>query len=153
MNEPVTLWDWGMARAEQEAKEAGRVADELGVGLIWVSYNWDNNEIDFNLHILDVLSPITHELCNRTRRAFIADIAGASDWHLEREGDLVRSILHTTIHQWFSHEGFVRLERDENLAEELTRIMFVGVRLRGSASSIECRARIMEFDAPSKPIS
>ena len=156
MNQPVTLWDIGMMRAEEAAKDAGHVADDLGTGLIWAQYNWDNNEIDISLHVIDALIPITHERCNQTRRSFIADIVGAVPFHLEREENLVHEILLGQIDSWFSHHGFQAGDRDEELAEKLARIIFVKVSLSkvdadGNTQAITCRERIMTFDAPSMP--
>ena len=79
MNEPVTLWDRGMERAQRVAKDAGRVVvDDLGVAWIYTRYHWDNNEIDINLDVDEFPSPLTHELCNQTRRSFMAEIAGSA---------------------------------------------------------------------------
>ncbi len=174
MNEPVTLWDRGMERAQRVAKDAGRVVvDDLGVAWIYTRYHWDNNEIDINLDVDEFPSPLTHELCNQTRRSFMAEIAGSalkpavipagSDLAaaaaagvdpglLERKkGELGRALLHDLINQWFSHDGITSSNRDENLAEKLARIIFVKVSLRNNNGGIECRERIMTFDAPSKP--
>ena len=129
MNEPLTLWDIGMMKAEEAAKDAGRVADDLGTGLIWAQYNWDNNEININLHVINALIPITHERCNQTRRSFIADIVGSVPFYLETEENLVRKILHDLIDSWFSHHGFRAGDRDEKLVEKLARIIFVEVSL------------------------
>lgn len=127
MSQPFTLWDIGMMRVEEAANDAGHVADDYGKGLIWAHYNWGNNEIEINLHVLDVLIPITHDLCNQLRRSFIADIAGAASFHLERNEKMVRDILHQQIHQWFTHHGFQASHQDDELAEKLARIISVKV--------------------------
>ena len=153
MNEPVTLWDWGMMRMEQAANNAASfAASDDGNGGIWVTYDWDNNEIEIGLAVFNVSHTLTHELCNETRRAFIADIVGATPDLIERQEGAVRLGLHLLIGQWFSHHGFQRGSPDEELAEKLARIIFVSAKLIGDGSSIECRERIMTFNAPSKPL-
>ena len=61
-------------------------------------------------------------------------------------------LAHIVIGGWFSHNGFQRTNRDEELEEKLARIIYVKVTLRNADGGIECRERIMTFDAPSKPL-
>ena len=86
---------------------------------------------------------------NETRRAFIAALLGfhyyTDDW---------RKWLYESIGRWSSHYSFRRGSRDEELEKKLARIIDVEVYLRknGDNNSFVCRARIMTFDAPSKPL-
>ena len=43
-------------------------------------------------------------------------------------------------------------QRDEKLAEKLTRILFVRVNLWSKGGTVTCRDRILSSDAPSKPL-
>ena len=173
MNEPVTLFDWGMMRAENAADRAAEFAQEWRIDENWavdetwvpdriqwdgrVSYSWDNNEIEILVSLLGsgVSREEPHRSCNHARRMFLAILSGYYDMTNEES---VRDALHAAINRWFSHSGFARLSRDEQLAEKLARIIFVSVRMwaptgDGAFSAIhECGARIMEFNAPSKPL-
>ena len=63
-------------------------------------------------------------------------------------------MLKQRIDGWFSHYGFVLKNRDEELAEKMSRIIFVKVGLLNKdeyKGEFSCRDRIMTFDAPSKP--
>ena len=93
---------------------------------------------------------VSHETCNETRRAFIGAL---SRLYVMSNEQAARKELHGVINRWFSHTGFQNLNHDEELAEKLARIIFVVVSLRGDDySGIECRARIMTFNAPSEPL-
>ena len=150
MNEPLTLWDRGMMRAQEEADTAGkRIAKKAGaIGLAFASYNWDNNEIEIKFTLIGFQSDVSHENCNKMRRSFIGAFPGIL---IKGNEKLVTQLLTDQISGWFSHVGFQRKIRDEKLGEKLARIIFVRVNLLGKNGSITCRERIMTFDAPSQP--
>ena len=156
MNTPLTLWDWGMMRADQAAEKAALQTQRFVVGDgEWSSsawYSWENNEIEIVVDVASLTADMSHEGCNEARRSFIGVLSGA--WNL-RDEQLARQRMSETIGRWFSHEGFQRENRDEDLAEKLTRIVFVKVRLWGDYAEvgIECRARSTTFYAPSMPSS
>ena len=149
MNDPLTLWDRGMMLAREEANTAGdRVAKDAGAsGYTLTSYNWDNNELDFNLNLRLFPGDVSHENCNKMRRSFISALTVP----IKLDEAAVRKLLPTQISAWFSHEGFQRKSRDEKLGEKMARIIFVRVNLSGKGGFITCRERIMTFDAPSMP--
>ena len=154
MRQPFTLWDIGMMRAGEAADEAADIANHLGITYGWVQYNWDNNEINIVVNIRPAVEieqpPLTHDLCNDTRREVIGALSWAGMW----DEEFTREEMHRRIGEWFSHYGFQEGDRDEQLPEKLARIIFVAVTMFGKNDSdgITCRDRIMTFDAPSKPI-
>jgi len=146
--------------ADRAAEEAWRWTVDENKAFDWTgsaSYSWDNNEIDVLVNVFgpDVSRDEAHRSCNNARNMFLATLSGTYDM-TDKEG--IQASLHAKIDHWFSHSGFASLSRDEQLAEKLARIIFVSVRLwppaegGGYVSMNECRARIMEFDAPSKPL-
>ena len=150
MSEPVSLWDWGLLEAGKEVDQAAEyVAGHFGQRAHgWVRYNWKNNEIDLRVTIRAYDGDISHEICNKVRRAFIGALAYT--FSLVNE-DLVRDLLRENIDSWFSHNGYRNAERDKELGEKMSRIIFVKVFLANNNGIITCRERIMVFDAPSKP--
>ena len=153
MEQPLTVWDIGMTKAGDQAKRArdGMPTKSGMPEFAWAKYDWDNNEIDIHLSIWNYRGEMTHEKCNELRGSFLDGLGlyprsfGEDDW---REGILSR------IRQWFSHEGFQNKSRDENLAEKMSTIIFVQVKMsKGGGAGISCRDRILTLDAPSKPVS
>ena len=152
MNEPASLWDWGMKRAREEAQHAAEAASRLTQidgwweGTAW--YSWENNEIEIRVDVTG-LDEASHDTCNKVRREFIGWLALTA----LNDEQKARVKIHDMIGGWFSHEGYSMNNRDERLAEKLTRIIFVNARLWNSDPKIliECRARITTFSAPSEP--
>ena len=163
MNDPLTLWDHGMMRAENEADEAAkRVAKKLDIQVMgaWVYYSWDDNEITISMTVLNFPEKLSHANCNEVRRFFIAELIGLGpSWGSATEqGASIDYLMHYKIGDWFSHRGFQRGDRDEELSEKLARIIFVRVLLISGSNLLEsngffCRARIAKHDAPSQPYS
>ena len=50
-----------------------------------------------------------------------------------------RARVQHTIDEWFSHYGYRDNQRDEELAEKLTRILFVRVNLWSKGGTVTCR--------------
>lgn len=152
MDRPVSLWDWGMMRAKENAQRAAdQVAGATGRWVSVVGYDWDTNEIEISLSADDYRDDATHANCNAVRHSFIRALAASDLPHNAREEE-IREWTYRSIDNWFSHEGFEHKSRDELLAEKLARIIYVKVRLRNADNAIQCRARIAIFDAPSKPV-
>jgi len=156
MNEPFTLWDHGMENADEAAEEAGnKVIKNIEVSDVHfagASYDWDNNEIEIYFGVLGFGGGISHDICNRLRRDFLFRITQTRPSYDEEQHKV---FVHSQIDAWFSHSGFQRKSCDEELAEKMARIIFVGVRLwpdSVNSKGIECRARILTLDAPSKPL-
>ena len=152
MEEPMSLWDRGMDRIEGDVDEAkDYVKDELGIiAFAWPSYDWDNNEINITLSILHYQGEMTHEDCNKLRGLFLDGFG----FPREAGEDRRRNATIEMISYWFSHTGFTRNSRDKDLAEKLSRIIFVEVNMWGSVEKgLSCRDRILTLDAPSKPLS
>ncbi len=162
MNQPLTLWDYGMMRARERADDAAkRVAEQLDAQEVgaWTFYNWENNEITVSVTVQNFPEELSHANCNTVRRLFIARMIGiVPAWGSATRRGAAIPLIHHAIGQWFSHDGFVRRDRDEQLSEKLARIVFVGVALISGSDSpdsngLYCRARIVDHDAPSKPYS
>ena len=162
MNDPLTLWDHGMMRAENEADEAAqRVAKKLDIQVTgaWTGYSWDDNEITIGMTVRNFAEELSHANCNEVRRFFIAELIGLGpSWGSATQQDASISYMHYKIGDWFSHMGFQRGDRDEELSEKLARIIFVRVSLMSGSNLSEsdglyCRARIVKHDAPSQPYS
>jgi hypothetical protein len=177
MNEPLTLWDWGMVESNKRAGEIGDELEESMGGRIssYAFYEWDENEFVFKLSFWQYMEAITHENCNTIRRRFIMSLAGYYDFEIidvddgvwvwdetalrewqpsDDEIEKFEAYLHYKINRWFSHQEFQRTGRDEDLEEKLSRIMYVEVSLHPpdfSSEAIVCKDRIYEFEAPSKP--
>ncbi len=153
MNEPLTLWDRGMTRAREAADEAGEEVTKNVEGArqwTWVSYDWDDNEIEIGLIVSHFRDKTSHENCNKMRQSFISALAGI---YPIVDQEMTKIFMRNRIDHWFSHSRFKSGSRDEKLAEKLARIIFVKARLDVGfyESGVECRARIMTIDAPSKP--
>lgn len=154
MNEPVTLWDRGMDRADKKAREfAAFYRESIGSssGIGFATYDWDENEIELIAIISEygeVAQP-THADCNLVRDTFIVSLNGRSSRKEDDEAEI--QSRYETISSWFSHVDFQRMDRDEDLGEKMARMIFVSVLLTGSEGSILCRDRITSFDAPSRP--
>lgn len=166
MDQPVTLWDRGMDRALAEVERAVGAVHAAGFTTNspgrYVEYHWDNNEIVLSLLVFEDRGPITHERCNELRRGFVralvygrATTAKPHKFNAQTKGFLVDA-----INRWFSHSGYRMKDRDEKLGEKMARIIFAEVHLGGpwserdgkrSRESIQCRARILEGSAASKP--
>lgn len=154
MNEPLTLWDMGIMKAREHVEYAAdRIAkaSDLSHSFADVEYDWDTNEIDIWWSIVGTQINTTHETCNRARRAFIARLAGVPAF--STDGHVFEIRMYDWIDDLFSHEGFQLSDRDEKLAEKMSRIIFVRVWVRNEDddNAIECRARLMTIDAPSRP--
>ena len=149
MNEPLTLWDFGMMNMERDAKQAAEHIKTSDSGwTAWAQYSWDNNEIEIRLIVFGFNGAISHATCNETRRSFLAALLGAYGMYSEKKAG---ELAHQAIGWWFHHKGFERKSRDEKLEEKLARIVFVAVRLYVPDGGITCRDRITTSDAPSKP--
>ena len=162
MSDPLTLWDYGMMRAENEADEAAkRVAEKLDIEVVgaWANYSWDDNEITISMTVRNFPGELSHAPCNAVRRFFVAELIGFGlSSRSATEEDELNFFLLSRVGSWFSHIGFQRGDRDEELSEKLARIIFVRVSLLGGSNLSEsdglyCRARIAERDAPSQPWS
>ena len=151
MDEPETLWDRGMDRINQKTERAkGYVKSETSSAAgAWAEYDWDDNEILIRLIILDHQGEITHEECNRVRGLFLIGLGLKITQFITEEWVL------SSISSMFSHVGFRKKGRDEDLGKKLSRIMFVNVRLHSlrERAGISCQARVLEPDAPSNPWS
>lgn len=162
MNEPLTLWDHGMMKAENEADEAAkRVSNILDVQATeaWAAYSWDDDEITIGMTVRNFPEELSHANCNKVRRFFIAELIGLGpSWESATELQTSISYMHYKIGDWFSHMGFQRGDRDEELSEKLARAVFVRASLISGNNLLEgeglyCRARIVKHDAPSQPFS
>lgn len=160
MATPVTLWDRGMDAMEQEAKSLYGLEPESwlpsGMKILgaWVSYFWDNNEITIHAWFPDTHEVfIDHEWCNTIRARVISRITGFPPGVVEREmPDGSSFAISDVIDGWFSHDGFQRPDRDDELGAKMARIIFVSVEITSEdGSGIRCRDRITSLDAPSKP--
>ncbi|MDE0415933.1 MAG: hypothetical protein OXI95_03220 [bacterium] len=152
MEQPVSLWDWGMMRAKENAQRAAdQIAGAAGRWASLVRYNWDTNQIEIGLSANDYRGDASHENCNEVRHSFVRALASSSLPHDASE-EKIREWTYRSIDEWFSHEGFSGDDRDEKLAEKLARIIFVVVQLRDAENATQCRARITTLDAPSEPI-
>ncbi len=151
MDQPVSLWDQGLSRMQERAKDAtASMSQNMKISAFAVlRYDWDNNEIGINVFVVDNFNPGTHENCNKHRRSFIQGLMGVPPEHLNQQ--TAETIFPVQVDLWFSHFGYKKNSRDEKLAEKLSRIIFVQVRLTAKDRIVICRDRILSFDAPSKP--
>ena len=163
MNEPVTLWDRGMdalleaARNTYELKHLPHTISPLArVRIAYPHYRWDDNEINVHFRVEQVLkAEVTHDVCNAIRRTLIGtmlwgvnggQMIDATTTGIDESVDIL-------VSGWFSHRGFVKVERDDDLGKKLARIIFVEVVLWPfTGDGIECRDRIISLDAPSRPL-
>lgn len=184
MNQPVSLWDRGMGRAEAAAKETAdflarsfgdsdtsmelarsfKSGAERPAFLVEVYYNWDDNEITVQLNIFSFRfaalrepAPSDHQICNRARQDFLMFLLHR---HLDPVAPIKKQLAkaaHKSVDIWFSHFGYREKSRDKELGAKLARIVFVRAYIQGTdrkgSKGITCRARITEWDAPSKPLS
>ena len=160
MNEPLTLFDWGLYRADRQAELAANWIGEwfdLNYSGASVDYNWDLNEIHITLFATqqtDIL--IGH--CDLYRKLFIKYLVTPIYWTPEEIAgiEFTSSDIYERLDEWFSHDGFKQLSRPEDLGEKLARIVWVGVDIISNFDStskiekINCKERITVFEAPYK---
>ncbi|MDE0433988.1 MAG: hypothetical protein OXH92_08250 [Bryobacterales bacterium] len=160
MNQPVTLWDRGMDRALNAAKEAAKRTGPWPPRTVregHAYYDWNANEITLQMSVIGEVGAGTHERCNELRHRFVAALAygipTASDGSVISLGAKGKKWLTEKIDGWFSHHGYRERSRDGKLGEKLARIVFVEVLIRDAhlRKKFECRARIFESEAASKP--
>lgn len=175
MSQPVTLWDRGMDRADAAAKRAERAvgnAARTPAGAAWAAappaahmvegdayYDWNANEITLRMAVIGATGTITHERCNDWRRGFMQALAFGFVFSIEDDGSArsvaaAKELFTEKIDGWFSHSGYVMKDRDTKLGEKLAQIVFVEVAaLDGKTGkrTFECRGRILEHTAASKP--
>ncbi len=168
MNEPLTLFDWGIYRINKEIQKTVNVVnrdffkydlekspnDSPVYGGVY--YDWDNNEINIYLRIRDdkskhsVYVP-THDNCVFVREWLLYRLTPTPSNAFETDLDNDKFWIHFRVNNWFSNYGFSSKDRPENLGEKLARIIWVEVNLSDGKNSISCRERITELDAHSKP--
>lgn len=152
MEEPYSLWDRGMEKASEATHRAIiELANDPGATLSGSAYyDWDDNEITLQASVHYWGGDLSHEDCNRMRRGLLRQMVGVPVSSEDFESE-----VYTIISYWFSHFGWQRVNRDEELAMKMARIMFVSFTFfrPGLLEGITCRARITETDAPSKPFN
>ena len=117
MNQPMSLWDWGMFEASRNAERIAEYA-ERSIGKVaygHAGYDWKSNEIEMRMIVSDYHAETSHENCNKVRRTFIGQVAGT--WSL-RDENHVRTSLRSKIDTWFSHRGYQNETRDKELGQE-----------------------------------
>ncbi len=70
MDTPVTLWDRGMDAMEDSADAAAdqiRREQELELGISFVDYQWDENEINVSFWANKKKTLVFHKTCNAIR--------------------------------------------------------------------------------------
>ena len=87
MDQPVSLWDQGLSRMQERAKDAtASMSQNMKISAFAVlRYDWDNNEIGINVFVVDNFNPGTHENCNKHRRSFIQGLMGVPPEHLNQQ--------------------------------------------------------------------
>ena len=145
MSQPVTLWDRGMDRADDAARRAAKFVgrdfrlDKDRQPTAYATYHWANNEIVLRMLVIGADGNPTHKRCNAFWRKFLFHLPAG-------QPSLAAAVSH-----WFSHHGYRQQDRDDNLGEKLARIVFVEVQFYGTKEDIECRGRLLDAEAASKP--
>ncbi len=132
------------------------------------SLDWENNEILIGLSVIGIPfaasrppRPPDHKICNTVRQFFLS-ILMFGQWHFpsRRPAPSTKKLAvkaHGIIALWFSHIGYKNNFRDKKLEAKLARMVFVQANIygrngEGRFRSFTCKARITEWDAPSKPL-
>ena len=159
MNQPVTLWDRGMDRAlsaaERAATAGARPARTFREGHAY--YDWNTNRITLQMNVIGEAGAGTHERCNELRRAFLSalmfGIPTLLDGSAKSLSAAQKKYLTEKIDGWFSHYGYRKQDRDEQLGGKMARIVLVEVVVLDEFAkrTFECRAPIFETEAASKP--
>lgn len=142
LSKPVSLFDWGMFKLEGEANRASQIAkEELGIRSLFTttSYNWEDNRIyinAFNAVRGQNLEPATNEKCEEIWNALINNLI--LDYNEDRVGRAA-----SVLDSLFSHEGYAETDRDEELGQKMSRIVYVSVTIVGQPG-VYCEGRIFE---------
>ncbi len=118
--------------------------------------------------------PATHDNCNYFRKLILRSVLWLLIDPEEIENDSMnldlkpeaggwdpRTRVGGVLDKWFAHTGessygipyFERTDRPEDLGEKLARIVWLSVVLQDeSRDRIECKARITDWEAPSRPV-
>ncbi len=156
MNEPLSLFDWGMYKVSKDTEYASdRLKNEhsLALAIGWTHYDWDNNEILIIMHLSsEGLYHATHDNCNFFRQRLLESLTFyIKDPKTDPKVDY-SEFATIAVGSWFSHNGFESGNRPEDLGKKLARIVWVEVNYTDvGEGSISCKARITEWDAPSLP--
>lgn len=132
-------------------------------------WNWENNEILISTGTVGFPFAASrppkisdHKICNTVRQYFLS-ILTFNTWPFSilsppstPSPKEFTAEVHDTIRHWFSHVGYKSNSRDKELEAKLARRFFVEATISGQIGryryrGITCRARITEWDAPSKP--
>ena len=127
--------------------------------------NWKGNEIliqidipGFSFAALQSSKPSGHKICNTVRQFFLSILTFGQWHHRSRRPapspEKAAKQAHSTIAFWFSHVGYKSQSRDEGLEANLAQILFVEASVGGDLGNryrhITCKARITEWNAPTK---
>lgn len=144
MNDSLTVWDWGMYRLSQAV--AGLNEPETTVRLTTtVNYNWDSNRIiifSFPLGYQAKNVGAGKDFCESAINMIRASLGINGDNGEPYFGE--NSIL---VH-YFSHTGYEKTDRPEELADELDSIIELSatIGIKGSQESIKCQGDLADKD-------
>lgn len=158
MNEPISLWDWGMFRIEQMRESATKVIKGVHK-LDFIadsSYSWDNNEITisfFHVNFNDSDTPpieAKEEKCREIRHTALQTLAPMYLLASPSQGnpqDKIELAAKLALEDWFSHPGgYQSSERGNDVGQRLARITYVEVRIFDEDKAVTCRGRISEWE-------
>lgn len=144
MNEPMTMFDWGMYRLQQKMdtiREHPR-AEEVGLGGVIAMYDWEDNRIVL-WGIVHVGFPFadTVEAAREQGRQIVETIRDKLG--VKPDGTPIRQS--SFLDEYFSHGAFVNQDRPKDLGAELDRITEIttSVTVVGRKDRVKCQAPLV----------
>jgi hypothetical protein len=160
MNQPVSMFDWGIDRMEKHLYAVGTKGmltfpdtSNLDVRYFFapsISYDWDSNRIDVLLVCSDFDRKMDIEKAKRLCRTAIANtktILGSMEGIL-LYGDSVSG-------RWFSHKGYTKTSEPKNLYKEIDNIILIRADILlkeitiskdKSATSLKCESPLLSSE-------
>ena len=160
MKEPVTLFDQGMRRIEEELKalkdwydpndpeiNSSSTTAKSPTKLLgrYVRYLYEENRIELvTLANLQAGSKATGELCQSElveiqRRFFLGEYT--KDKYVTHQKRTKDQQLAAMVGEWFAHEGYQRLSEPVGLGEAIAKLLFLELYLspsEGGKASVSC---------------
>jgi hypothetical protein len=132
MNEPVTMFDWGLYRLSAFAKLIAIGQSRRGEGKVIVTnvgYNWSKNRINITIAVY----PNADSLKKHNLRDLCTTVVKKYKTALGYK-DTGRYKKMFGIQRFFKHEGFKKNNEPKGLTEDLDNITYINVKIHAISS-------------------
>lgn len=148
MNEPLTLFEWGMYRLEKYTSLVKFKDLDLITSNSNTSYDWEKNRLLIEVRVFLKYGSLKKMPSNEVCKNATNEIREAFSTQYPKE---IRKI--TGISKFFEHEGFVNNSKPNNLMEEVENSTNISIRVLASKtdtvpfdSKVSCESPLMGTD-------